>query len=384
MSLPSRPLRALVLALLLAPVAARALPQEPPPPTPEASPAAPAPEAPAPEAPAPEAPPVPDAPAAEPQVQLAPAPPEPPPAPPAEPSYSRDEWADSGFGFNLSSLGTERFQGRFYEVGVFGGLGGPLAVKGLQSGVALGGVHIFENRGYVTKFTIGMLVALAAAAAGNQVHVGSKTEQYGGYTVRTDYYRTLTPDEQARRNALAGEAFDEDYAVELSVYAPRMPTVSALSGRETASGFELYIGGPVVPEGSLPIIFQYGFGASYIGVKGAEFLAGQGPNGQLAENLDRVHREEFHYANAGAMLRLTVPVTAFAELRAQWDINALQIFKYGGERDKRVQEGRYYTSPFRLGAVINVSDRFYGSVTGTLNGLGLYGLGGAAELGVRL
>ncbi len=372
---------ALLLGVLLAPLGAGALAQEAPgvAPAPESQ-AAPEPQA----APVPDAAPVPpavpsDLPTTAPQVQLEPAPAETP-----REYGGPDEWADSGLGFNLSSLGTERFQGRFYEVGVLGGVGGPLAVRGAQSGVSLAGVHIFENRGYVTKFTLGMLVALAVAAAGNEVHVGSKTEQYGGYTVRTDYYRTLTPDEQARRNALAGEAFDEDYAVELSVYAPRMPTVSALSGRPAASGFELYIGGPMVSEGALPVIFQYGFAASYVGVKGVDFAAGEGPNALLAGNEGRVHREDFHYANAGAMVRLTVPVTAFAEVRAQWDINALQLFKYGGEKDKRVQEGRYYTSPFRLGAVINVSDRFYGGVTGVLNGLGWHGLGGTAELGVRL
>ena len=341
-------------------------------------------EAPVPAAETPSEVPAPDAPVPPPEPALTPAPPPSPPPAPEPVRVSSNEWADSGVGFNLSTLGTERFQGRFYEVGLLGGLGGPLAVKGLGSAVSTSGVHLFENRGYVTKFTIGMLVGLAAAAAGNTQHVGSKTERYGDYTVRTDYYRTLTPDEQARRNALAGEAFDEDYAVEVSVYAPRAPTLGVLSGRQAASGFEFYLGGPVVPEGALPIIFQYAFAGSYLGVKGAEFLAGQGPNGQEGGNLTAAHREDFHYANVGAMLRLTVPVTSGFELRAQWDINALQIFSYGGDKAQRESEGRYYTSPFRLGAVINVSDRFYGGVTGVLNGLGLHGLGGTAELGFRL
>jgi hypothetical protein len=339
-------------------------------------------EAPVPAAEAPPPAPAPDAPVPAPEPQLAPPPPT--EAPPPAPVSTSDEWADSGLGFNLSTLGTERFQGRFYEVGLLGGLGGPLAVKGLGSAVSTSGVHVFENRGYVTKFTLGLLVGLAAAAAGNTEHVGSKTERYGDYVVRTDYYRTLTPDEMARRNALAGEAFDDDYAVEVSVYTPRAPTVGALSGRQAASGFEFYIGGPVVPEGSLPVIFQLGFAGSYLGVKDAEFLAGQGPHGQEDAHLTAAHREDFHYANVGAMVRVTFPVTSGFELRAQWDINALQIFSYGGDAAQRVNEGRYYTSPFRLGAVVNVSDRFYGGVTGVLNGLGLHGLGGTAELGFRL
>ena len=335
--------------------------------------------------------PAPAAPVAAPEPAPAPVPPPPaapqltPPAPePAPESFSSSlsqEWASSGFGFPLTTIGTERFQGRFYEVGAFGGLGGVLAVPGLESSVGLGGVHVFENRGYVTKFTMGLATALVVAAAGNTEHVGSKTEQYGGYTVRTDYYRVLTPDEMAERQALAGKAFDDDYAVELFVYAPRMPTASLLGNRNTASGFELYLGIPLLPEGKLPIVFQWGLCASYVSATGVTFLGGQGPHGDLEANATAPHVEDFHYANAGVMVRLTVPVTAFAELRAQWDLNALQLF---GQDDDFVRNGISHTSPFRLGAVINLSDRFYGSVTGSLNGFGRHGLGVNAEAGFRL
>lgn len=297
---------------------------------------------------------------------------------------SSGEWADSGFGFPVTTLGTERFQGRFYEIGAFGGLGGPLAVPGLESSVGLSGVHVFENRGYVTKFTIGMLTALAVGLAGNTEHVGSTTEQYGGYTIRTDYYRTLTPDEMAERQALPSKAMDDDYAVELKVYAPRMLNSGLLANRSAASGFELYLGAPVLPSGSLPIVFQWGLCASYISVKDAMFLPGVGPNGQAGENVSATHREAFHYSNAGVMLRLTVPVTAFAELHAQWDINALHIIKNSESLERERTLGNYYTSPFRLGAVINLSDRVYGGVTGTVNGLSLQGLGGTAEIGLRI
>ncbi|AKJ03815.1 hypothetical protein ATI61_11664 [Archangium gephyra] len=356
-----RPFAALALTLVLASGGALAQEQEAPtPPAPEA------------------APPPPEVPVAEPAPDLTP--PEPPAQ--AESSAWSEEWKSSGFGFPLTTLGTERFQGRFYEVGVLGGLGGPLAVAGLESAVALNGVHIFENRGYVTKFTVGMLTALAVGLAGNKEYVGSETSQYGGYTVRTDYYRLLTPDEIAERNALPGKAMDDDYAVELSIYAPRMPTAGLLGAdRRSASGFELYIGGPFLPEGRLPVVFQWGLCASYIGVKGATFQAGQGPNTRDGANAEAPHVEDFHYANAGLMLRLTVPVTAFVELRAQWDLNVLQAF---GTQENLRQEGTYHTSPFRLGAVINLSDRLYGSVTGTLNGLGLHGLGVGAEAGFRL
>src|SRR6218665_1592877 len=89
---PQRPSRVLLLAWVLSPFGALASAQEPPPPTPVAAP---------------------DAPAAEPQVQLepAPAPVEPPAEPPPERGDSRDEWADSGFGFYVSSLGRDRLKG---------------------------------------------------------------------------------------------------------------------------------------------------------------------------------------------------------------------------------------------------------------------------------
>lgn len=259
------------------------------------------------------------------------------------------------------------------------GFGGPVAATGLVSPVGLTGVHLLEHRGYISKFTIGLLVGLAVAAAGNTVHVGSKTETFGGTTYRTDYYRTLTADEQATRNQLASDAYDEDYVVELNAYSPGLLPVAGLGERVGASGFELYLGIPFKPEGHLPVIFQLAFGGSYIGVADAEFKAGQGPNGSA--NPDANHLESFHSGNLGARVRVIVPVTAFGELHATWDLNLLQALYQDEEFDRR---GALYTSPFRLGATLNLSDRFFGTVTGSVNAFSLEGLGVAAEIGVRL
>ncbi len=294
-----------------------------------------------------------------------------------------EEWASSGFGLPITTLGTERFRGRFYEAGLVGGLGGPLAAPGLAAPVGLSGVHILESRGYVTKFTLGLLASVAVGMAGDKVHTGSKTEDYGSYSVRTDYYRTLTSDERAARNALPGEVFGEDYAMELTVYVPKLLATGPLAAAPGASGFELYLGDPGGAEGELPWIFVYAMTISYVGVDGAMFLPGRGPN--FETNTTAQHAESFHYANGGVMLRVTYPFTSFLEARAQLDFNIIGLFA-----KDTVDQGMSWTHPLRLGLTVNVSDRLYGQVTGVYNvpgrltGFSLDVVGAVAEVGVRL
>ena len=80
--------------------------------------------------------------------------------------------ADDGFRMppiTVSTIGTGRYAGRFYEVGAFSGVGGPFSnVKGLVNPIGFSGVRVLENQGYVSKFSLGMLVAIGAGMAGDK------------------------------------------------------------------------------------------------------------------------------------------------------------------------------------------------------------------------
>jgi len=70
--------------------------------------------------------------------------------------------ADDGFRMppiTVSTIGTGRYAGRFYEVSAFSGVGGPFSnVKGLVNPIGC----------YVSKFSLGMLVAIGAGMAGDK------------------------------------------------------------------------------------------------------------------------------------------------------------------------------------------------------------------------
>ena len=275
----------------------------------------------------------------------------------------------------VSAIGTGRYAGRFYEVGAFSGVGGPFSnVKGLVNPIGFSGVRVLENQGYVSKFSLGMLVALAAGMAGDKQLTGSKTERRGDYIVRTDYYRQRTPEEMAAIAAAPGAVMDGEYIMELNVYSSGF--LGSTKDRPQASGFEFYLGDRITSSSSQPVSFQWAFAYSKLTVSDALFKAGQGPNattgtpGATAE-----HIEKLTYTNLGLMLEFQAPIIgSYLEGFARWDLNVLG--KNNGQQD-------LHGHPFRAGLVVNASDRIFGRAYGSVVGFST-NVGWVLEAGVRL
>lgn len=277
--------------------------------------------------------------------------------------------------------GTARLADRFYEGGPFYGQGGMFAVPGVVSPVQLGGVRVMENHGYISKLVVGTIVAMGQ---GNSKYMGSTySTDSAGNTWRTDYYRSLTPEEQAAQRQALHDAISSEYMMELNVYA------SGLYGhrdddKSQARGFEFYLGGETeLGERSgkdLPVILQIAFGASYVRAPGTYFKQGEGPGSTEVATTDK-HAEDLYYSNLGVMLRAYVPITAWLEGYVQADLNVLSLFDLGAKKLK--EKGYVWTSPVRAGINVNATDRVYLRAHGSLNGFGAYGLGWQGEIGVR-
>lgn len=295
---------------------------------------------------------------------------EPPPAPKKDAGEYEEPWV----------TGTARLADRFYEGGWFVGSGGPLAVAGLASPVALGGVRVLENHGYLSKFTIAMLIAMGQS---NGRYVGSTYHtDTAGNTWRTDYYRPLTPAEREANARAMNAAISAEYVMELAVYSPSL-TPGNRDETAMAKGFEFYLGGEF-PLGEtsgkdLPTIMQIAFVASHV-TSDAIFEPGEGPNTSGSPANGTVnHRETLYYSNLGVMLRTIFPITTWAEAYVHWDLNILSLF----QKEENKQKGYVWTSPLRAGLNFNLTDRAYVRAHGSINGFSAATLGWHGELGVR-
>jgi hypothetical protein len=293
---------------------------------------------------------------------------EPPPAP--KKKYDDKEYDEPWV------TGTARLADRFYEGGPFMGAGGPLAIAGLASPVQLAGVRVLENHGYLSKFTIAMLMAMGQ---GNSRYVGSSYHtDSAGNTWRTDYYRPLTPAEREANARAMQAAISAEYVFEMAVYSPSLG-LGDKDNRAFAKGFELYLGGQIPlgkAEGvTLPTILQIAFVGSHVS---ADAFFKPGDVGPI-KNSTTEYRSMLYYTNLGVMLRAIVPVTAWLEGYVHWDLNILTLFAKDSNREK----GYVWTSPLRGGININVTDRAYVRAHGSLNALSSAGIGYHGEIGIR-
>jgi hypothetical protein len=271
----------------------------------------------------------------------------------------------------LTSSGTSRFAERFYDLGLVTGMGGPVAAPGLSDSIGLTGVRVMENHGYLSKILVFTLMAMGMS---NQAYVGSTYS--GGY--RTDYYRSLTPEEQQAQTAALSSAIDAEYVMELNVYTRGLWGFAP--GARQAAGFEFYLGGEtVVARGQFPAILQIAGAFSYLGV-GALFKPGEGPHGSNGSNATDLHYEDYSYWNVGVMLRAQIPINEWIETYVQWDLNILTLFDVGLSKFKN--DGNLFTSPLRVGGLVNLTDRAYLRAHASVNVPG-FGLGWGSELGVR-
>ncbi len=278
----------------------------------------------------------------------------------------------------LTSTGTNRFGERFYDLGVFTGMGGPVAAPGADGAIGLTGIRVMENHGYLSKFLVFTMMAMGMR---NNAYVGSSySKDAYGNTWRTDYYRSLTPEERAEQQEALSSAVNAEYLMELNVYTRGLWGFAP--GVKQAGGFEYYLGGEtVVAQGRIPTILQIAGTFAWLGVHDAPFKAGSGPN--AAANPDAAHTESYEYWNLGVMVRAMIPINEWIEATVQWDLNILSFWDLSGSRFKKGETTNLLTSPLRAGLLVNLTDRAYVKANGSVNVLGGFGLGYGAELGVR-
>lgn len=277
----------------------------------------------------------------------------------------------------FTSTGTNRFGERFYDLGVFTGFGGPVAAPGLQDGaIGLTGIRVMENHGYLSKILVFTMMAMGMR---DRAYMGSSYSRDGyGNTWRTDYYRSLTPQERAAQQAALSAAVNAEYLMELNVYTRGLWGFTP--GTKQAAGFEWYLGGEtVIAKGRMPTILQIAGAVSWLSVRDAVFKPGEGPRG--AEHPTEAHVDGYDYVNVGVMVRAQIPINEWVETFVQWDLNILSFFDLSNKKYK--SDGNLYASPLRAGALVNLTDRFYAKATGSVNVLGGFGLGWGTELGVR-
>ncbi len=265
--------------------------------------------------------------------------------------------------------GTARFADPYYEVGVVGGSGG-LVYSAATKTPTLTGVRVFEHHGYIARAFMGLLVALGQS---NSRYVGSSYSTDGRYVYRTDYYRPLTAGERAAQAQALSDAVGGKYSAEFVYYAPNLLGLDPTGSR--SRGFESSIGGDIslgTGGGGLPAILTIGGYGAYI--QGAPELRTQATTTPPTTT----QRADVSYSNIGLMLRLHYPINKVVDVSAEWDANILSLFG-----DKNLNSRT--TSPLKIGAYVNITDRVYLRGQGILGGFGVSGgkLGGQGELGFR-
>ncbi len=279
--------------------------------------------------------------------------------------------------------GTARFADRYYEMGIVGGIGSGLLFANGAEGVGITGIRVLEHHGYISKIFIAALVAMGQS---DKKYVGSTygtySTGYATYAVRTDYYRSLTPAEQEANRQQVADAANGQYTTEVTVYTPRLFGLNL--GNTQASGFEASLGGDVVLGfiGPLPSILTIGGWGAYLNAP-ARWKGAPPPQQAGQPTPQRSYPAELSYQGFGVFLRAHVPVTRFADISAEWDLNVLTLFHTGAE--ERETSGDLYQSPFKLGAYIHLTDRAYVQGKATFGGFGIADgkLGTQAEFGIR-
>jgi hypothetical protein len=367
-----------IAAILATGSAARA--QDPAPPSPASSPSpspSAAPDLPAPPPPSTDAPPPP--PPAE-SVPVAPVPPPPPVVPPpvVTPGASAATPPDEDTSEPLWT-GTARLAGRYYEVGLQAGTGGLIFAEDAGA-VGITGVRVFEHHGYLSKLFVAALVAMGQS---NGRYVGSTYSTQGNYVVRTDYYRSLTSEERAANAAAVDSAISGEYSWELTYYTNGLfgyePGDSRATGFDSSLGVDFALGNI----GPLPVVLTVGGYGAYVKTNAVWKDRGATTPGATGALEPVSHPTELTYRGLGLFARLHVPVTRFADVYAEWDLNA---FSRAGANAERRAAGEVNSSPLKLGGCLNLTDRAYVRAGVIFGGLGFSDgkLGTQLELGVRL
>jgi hypothetical protein len=215
------------------------------------------------------------------------------------------------------------------------------------------GLRFMEHHGLLTKFSVGLIAAMAAG--GDRVETGRTVVRSGDVVTTTVYSRSKTEGEREADRQMVEGAINGEYVTEFVLYTDGL-FGSGAGKADRVRGGDFYLGGnfsgPFVWD--LPSIFDIGLVYSYNHASNVLF--------------DDGHRANVDFVNFGLMLRYQVPLTTVFELMAQIDLNI-----YGLASSK--QENRVRGTPLRLGAYLNLTDRFYARpmityTTGTSGGPG--------------
>jgi hypothetical protein len=243
----------------------------------------------------------------------------------------------------------------YYELSPIYASGG-ITFPGGNEPIKASGVHLYERNGLGGKFISTVVVAtILAAGSSNTEYMGST---YGS-DYRVDYYRVKSADELAAEDASRQQsinaAADNEYQMDVQIYWPQ-------EGHTTASGFSWEIT-PWVWGSADRFLFELGF------------LWTRMRDDVCPSMADPAVLERCLYSNFGMPLRFTVPMTRFATVDLQWDLNWLALADD--------EHGLSHASPLRLQVTLNPIDRLFARAGAVASSLDTGKIGYVLEAGVR-
>jgi hypothetical protein len=243
----------------------------------------------------------------------------------------------------------------YYELSPMYASGG-ITFPGGNDPIKASGVHLYERNGLGGKFISTVVVAtILAAGSSNTEYMGSTY----GTDYRVDYYRVKSADElaaeEASRQQSINAAADNEYQMDVQIYWPQ-------EGYTTATGFSWAIT-PWVWGSPDSFLFELGF------------LWTRMRDDVCPTVADPALRERCLYSNFGMPLRFTVPMSRFATVDLQWDLNWLALADD--------EHGLSHASPVRLQVTLNPFERIFARAGAVASSLDTGKIGYVLEAGVR-
>ena len=243
-----------------------------------------------------------------------------------------------GMGFVLASVTAARADAggallgsSYYELSPMYANGG-ITFPGGNEPIKASGVHIYERNGIGGKIVATTFIAfLLAAGRSDTEYLGST---YGS-DYRVDHYRVKSADEMAaedrQRQASISQTAANEYQMDVQIYWPQ-------DGYTTASGFSWAL----VP-------WSWGSADSFVVELG--FLWTRLHDYVCHAEMAATVSERCVYSNFGSPLRVAVPVTPYAVLDLQWDLNWLALADD--------EHGVSHASPVRASLTLSPFERLF-------------------------
>ena len=248
-------------------------------------------------------------------------------------------------------------------------------------GAQLSAFHVTEHNGSMGRLALLVMYAAAAAATNSDTeYLGTSYSHHYGYTVRTDYYRQLSAQEIAARDAAQQQVMDSiataaSDSFHVLLYTDQFDT--------TFHGWFAHFVAVQTPRSERGLQFDFGFA---FGLARSAMDVRSGTNAAEANGDGR-----YTWSFAGVPIRATLPVNRFLTFQLQYDLNFFSIEYL--DRDLNLARrtadpnsrryGQLRTSPLRLSATLNPINRLYLHTGASLGGWSLDMAGWQAEAGIR-